>query len=130
MKAPCLQTVAIAVRHHVLHRPQQLLQFTQHPALEVAHPLARLPGCLHLVERPFPVTLVDRLAERRRATEVAVGQELDLAHTELRPGEGRERTHAHIRSGHFHAVRCGEGRKNVKVKWFRPTVVRPDLPFV
>lgn len=45
-------------------------------------------------------------------------------------GQGREHTHAHIRSGHFHAVRCGEGKKNVKVKWFRPTVVRPDLAFV
>jgi len=36
---------------------------------------------------------------------------------------------AHIRTGHFHAVRCGKGRSQVKVKWFRPTVVRPDLPF-
>lgn len=42
---------------------------------------------------------------------------------------GREHTRAHIRSGHLHAVRCGEGRRNVKIKWFRPTVVRPDLPF-
>jgi len=44
-------------------------------------------------------------------------------------GRGREHTHAHIRSGHLHAVRCGEGRRNVKIKWFRPTVVRPDLRF-
>jgi hypothetical protein len=36
---------------------------------------------------------------------------------------------AHIRTGHFHAVRCGKSRSQVKVKWFRPTVVRPDLPF-
>ncbi|NLS97667.1 MAG: hypothetical protein GXX96_36465 [Planctomycetaceae bacterium] len=42
---------------------------------------------------------------------------------------GRGHSHAHIRSGHLHAVRCGEGRKNVKIKWFRPTVVRPDLRF-
>jgi hypothetical protein len=42
----------------------------------------------------------------------------------------REHSHAHIRSGHLHAVRCGQGRKSVKIKWFRPTVVRPDLPFL
>ena len=40
-----------------------------------------------------------------------------------------EHSHAHIRTGHLHAVRCGPGRKDVKIKWFRPTVVRPDLPF-
>jgi hypothetical protein len=44
-------------------------------------------------------------------------------------GSGREHSHAHIRSGHLHAVRCGTGRRDVKIKWFRPTVVRPDLPF-
>lgn len=38
-------------------------------------------------------------------------------------------TRAHIRTGHFRAVHFGEGRSQVKVKWFRPTVVRPDLPF-
>jgi hypothetical protein len=41
----------------------------------------------------------------------------------------REHSHAHIRAGHFHAVRYGQGRRSVKVKWFRPTVVRPDLGF-
>ena len=47
-----------------------------------------------------------------------------------RDGDG-SRTHqwAHIRSGHPHAVRFGPGRTQVKIKWFRPTVVRPDLPF-
>ena len=44
-------------------------------------------------------------------------------------GQGGQLTHAHIRTGHLHAVRCGPGKKNVKIKWFRPTVVRPDLPF-
>lgn len=45
-------------------------------------------------------------------------------------GDG-SRTHkwAHIRSGHPHAVRYGPGRSQVKIKWFRPTVVRSDLPF-
>ncbi|MCC9602893.1 hypothetical protein LOC67_20275 [Stieleria sp. JC731] len=43
--------------------------------------------------------------------------------------ERGQHSHAHIRTGHLHAVRCGPGRKDVKIKWFRPTVVRPDLPF-
>jgi len=48
-----------------------------------------------------------------------------------KPNGQRRGSHstAHIRAGHLHAVRCGPGRKNVKIKWFRPTVVRPDLPF-
>ncbi|NQU21806.1 MAG: hypothetical protein HQ567_11035 [Candidatus Nealsonbacteria bacterium] len=36
---------------------------------------------------------------------------------------------AHIRAGHLHAVRYGPGKKYVKIQWFRPTVVRPDLGF-
>lgn len=49
---------------------------------------------------------------------------------EREPGEqGRERTSAHIRTGHLHAVRCGKNKDNVKIMWFRPTVVRDDLPF-
>lgn len=44
-------------------------------------------------------------------------------------GQGGEHKWAHIRSGHPHAVRYGPGRTKVKIKWFRPTVVRPDLPF-
>lgn len=44
-------------------------------------------------------------------------------------GQGQELTYSHIRSGHPHAVRYGEGKSKVKIKWFRPTRVRPDLPF-
>ncbi len=36
---------------------------------------------------------------------------------------------AHIRTGHLHAVRYGPGKKKVRIQWFRPTVVRPDLGF-
>lgn len=43
--------------------------------------------------------------------------------------QGRELSHAHIRKGHFHAVRYGPGRTKVKLMWFRPTTVRPDKPF-
>jgi len=42
---------------------------------------------------------------------------------------GNELKHSHIRSGHPHAVRYGPGKKKVKIKWFRPTRVRKDLPF-
>lgn len=44
-------------------------------------------------------------------------------------GTGRELTYSHIREGHPHAVRHGPGKTLVKIKWFRPTRVRPDLPF-
>ena len=44
-------------------------------------------------------------------------------------GTGRELSHAHTRTGHFHAVRYGEKHSKVKIMWFRPTVVRDDLPF-
>ncbi len=42
---------------------------------------------------------------------------------------GRQLSHSHIRGGHPHAVRYGEGKNKVKIKWFRPTRIRPDLPF-
>lgn len=42
---------------------------------------------------------------------------------------GRELEYAHIRDGHPHAVRYGKGKELVKIMWFQPTVVRPDLPF-
>lgn len=42
---------------------------------------------------------------------------------------GRELTYASIRQGHPHAVRYGKGKELVKIMWFAPTVVRPDLPF-
>ncbi|MDV7394518.1 hypothetical protein RZS08_24260, partial [Arthrospira platensis SPKY1] len=42
---------------------------------------------MHLVQRPFPAALVDRLAQRRRAAEVSVRQQLDLADAQLRSGD-------------------------------------------
>jgi hypothetical protein len=42
---------------------------------------------------------------------------------------GRELEYSHIRGGHPHAVRYGEGKKLVKIKWYRPTRIREDLPF-
>ena len=44
-------------------------------------------------------------------------------------GESRELHYRHIRGGHPHAVRYGPKKEKVKIMWFRPTEVRPDLPF-
>lgn len=55
--------------------------------------------------------------------------ESELSTTEKSVGEGRELSYSHIRTGHPHAVRYGQGKNKVKIKWFRPTRIRPDLPF-
>jgi hypothetical protein len=62
-----------------------------------------------------------------------VGREISLPST-LRPardesGEQRgELTRSHLRRGHFHTVLYGKGRSQAKVLWFKPVLVRPDLP--
>ena len=78
--------------------------------------------------------LIDRARRRGKVgwnvgtNELFVG---DVPHWSAQTGgTGHGQSHAHIRTGHLHAVRCGPGRKDVMVKWFRPTVVRPDLPFI
>ena len=70
-----------------MHRLEQSLEITEQAAFELAQALARLANRLHLVERPFPVALVDGFPQRRRAAEVSMGQELDLADAELRSGD-------------------------------------------
>ncbi len=40
----------------------------------------------------------------------------------------RELQFQHWRAGHFHKVRHGEGHNLSKLMWFRPVLVRPDLP--
>lgn len=44
------------------------------------------------------------------------------------PPTGQHLTYQHWRAGHFHRVHYGEGRVRAKLRWFRPTLVRPDLP--
>ena len=88
IKAPCLQTRTVTPYHHALHRLEQSLEITEQAAFELAQALARLANRLHLVERPFPVALVDGLTQRWGAAEVSMGQELDLADAELRSGDG------------------------------------------
>ena len=70
-----------------MHPLQQPLEIAQHATLEVTEALGIPSGLLHLLERPFPVALVDGLTQRRGATEVSMGQEFDLTDAELRPGD-------------------------------------------
>lgn len=60
--------------------------------------------------------------------EMFVG-EAAIDRQERASGTGNELKYSHLRGGHPHAVRYGEGSKKVKIKWFRPTRVRKDLPF-
>jgi len=69
-----------------LHRLQQALEIAEQAAFECVQALRILSSRLHLVERPFPVALVDGLAQRRGAAEVSMGQKLDLADAKLRSG--------------------------------------------
>ena len=87
MEAPRAKTRTITVCHHALDGPQQTLKITQQPAFKVAQFLRVRAHGLHLVERPFPVALVDRLTQRCWSAEVAVGQEFNLTDTYLDAGE-------------------------------------------
>lgn len=42
---------------------------------------------------------------------------------------GNELKFQHIRGGHAHAVRYGPQKSLIKIMWFKPTQVRPDLLF-
>jgi hypothetical protein len=46
----------------------------------------------------------------------------------VRSAGGRELLYQHTRGGHWHTVRIGQGRKDIKVIWYDETVVRSDLP--
>jgi hypothetical protein len=41
---------------------------------------------------------------------------------------GREHLYQHVRGGHWHTVKYGKGRQEIKVVWFEETTVRKDLP--
>lgn len=86
-EVPRLQARTVTPRDHFVHPLQQPLEFTQHAALEFAETLGILSG-LHLLECPFPVALVDGLAQRRCAAEVSMSQEFDLANAELGSSNG------------------------------------------
>lgn len=63
-----------------------------------------------------------------------VGREISLpslygcSETHTDDGVHRQLTRSHLRRGHFHTVRHGKGRALTKVQWFKPVIVRSDLP--
>lgn len=79
--------------------------------------------------------LIDRAKRRRGTVGWNVGtNEMFVDNHAVGSGHrseptGKELRWQHIRTGHPHPVRYGPGRRAVKIKWFRTTRVRPDLPF-
>lgn len=49
-------------------------------------------------------------------------------HSSSTTHEKGELLYSHIRDGHWHKVKYGPGKTLTKVKWYRQTRVRPDLP--
>ena len=70
----------------------------------------------------------DKFGYNVGTNEMFVGEK-ELTKREPSTLTGRELEYSHIRGGHPHAVRYGEGKKQVKIKWYRPTRIREDLPF-
>jgi len=83
-----LQTWAVTMGHHASHRLQQPLQLAQQGAFDLVAAFVILGNRLHLLERPFPFPLINRLAQRHRPPEVTMSQQLDLPHTQTLPGQG------------------------------------------
>lgn len=46
----------------------------------------------------------------------------------VRNSGSRELLYQHTRGGHWHTVRVGQGKKDIKILWYEETLVRPDLP--
>ena len=92
----------------------------------------------HLIETASPEELeaLHQKARRKRKYGYNIGTDrMFLGPQPIRSGEksqaaeGRELEYAHIRGGHPHAVRYGKGKELVKIMWYVPLTVRPDLPF-
>jgi len=92
----------------------------------------------HLIETASPEELeaLHQKARRKRKYGYNIGTDrMFLGPVPLSPGkksqaaESRELEYAHIRGGHPHAVRYGKGKELVKIMWYVPLTVRPDLPF-
>ena len=79
--------------------------------------------------------LIAERAKRRRKYGFNIGTDLmfvgerPMSTRQNAAETGRELEYAHIRAGHPHAVRYGEGKKLVKIMWYVPLTVRADLPF-
>lgn len=75
---------------------------------------------------------IEELSERRSGRrEWTIGRDLKLytsAYNDAPDSDGQQLRYQHIRGGHFHTVAYGTGKRQRKVEWFEPTIVRPDLP--
>jgi hypothetical protein len=98
-----------------------------------------------LVESNDPLVLPDILAKDRFLLEDADEEKLKQLQEKARlkdkfgwiigiengrkiAGGEHQLSYAHIRTGHWHKVLFGVGKKQFKVIWYRPVTVRPDLP--
>ena len=83
-----LQTRAVTMGHHASHRLQQPLQLVQEGTFDLVAAFVTLGNRLHLLERPFPFPLVNRLAQRHRPPEVTMSQQFNLSYAQTLPGQG------------------------------------------
>lgn len=103
MKGTRLQTCVLTTRHQLPDQLQQLFQVSQHTPLEVVAAFGILGNCLHLLQRPFPLSLVDRFSQRGWPAEVAMGQQVDLPHTQTLAGKGLHEAGDFVRIHTVHA---------------------------
>lgn len=82
------------------------------------------------------IKVIEDRARRRKGlgwnvgtSEMILGEVGRLSNSRGGTGDGNELSFSHLRGGHPHVVRYGPGKTKAKLKWFRPTRVRPDLPF-
>jgi hypothetical protein len=82
------------------------------------------------------IKVIEDRARRRKGlgwnvgtSEMVLGEVGRLSGSRGGTGDGNELSYSHLRGGHPHVVRYGPGKTKAKIKWFRPTRVRPDLPF-
>lgn len=101
----------------------------------LAADLAKFTAATAANDRETIKRLGDKADRRRGETGHTIGKfhAIDLLTMRTEPVDGetdeqRELRYQHLRSGHFHAYWCGPGRKEKKVKFLVPVVVRPDLP--
>ena len=87
IKSPRLQTRTVTPGQHALQSLEQLFQLAQQGPFDGVTSLRILRDGLHLLQRPFPVSLVQGLAETGWPAEVTVGQQFDLSHAQPLPGQ-------------------------------------------
>jgi hypothetical protein len=79
-EAPRHQTRTVGLDFQRLHALQQPFQFPQHLPFQGLAALAVPWHRLHVLECPFPASLVDGFPQARWTTEVTMRQQFDLPH--------------------------------------------------